>query len=208
MRSSFLVLALIAAAPVAASAAPSTPPPSTPPPSTPSPVAPPPAALPPALTIGSPSEAVPVAPPVGVREVPREPRSPLSAFLVTSGSSALATLIGGAMSAGSGGSGWPLAIGLVGGPYAGWIYAGRPLSGLPTAGVRILGAYLARKGPFGPAEGNHFELGLLLLGGGILADWIAVPVAVSADNQRARAALVPVPVAHRGGGGLAIAGSF
>src|SRR5262249_17845581 len=99
------------------------------------------------------------------------------------------------------------------GPSLGWFYAGRPGMALETMGVRAIGGVLLLYGlnpslEGQPTDGNKAMAwsGAALMIGATLVDLIGPASVISRDNERARMAVVPTM--HRGGGGLALAGSF
>jgi hypothetical protein len=180
-------------------------------------LAPPSFAPPPTPSLGPPSEALPVASPEAV--VPDEPRarkSPLVGLGLTVGVPAVGLLVGIPLAErGSAVGLGPLlvAASVIVGPSVGWFYAGHSGYGLATTGGRLTGglilAWVALESWGRPLNSSGSALvwtGMAVIGASTLVDLVGVPAVIGRDNERIRATFVPT--VHRGGGGLALAGSF
>jgi hypothetical protein len=149
-------------------------------------------------------------------EPPRREKSPLLALSLTIGVPLLGLAIGVPIADREpdiGGGSMLVAASLIVGPSTGWFYAGRPWHGLATTAGRLTGGVLILRGVLGSWEATptRSEEGMVLGGvalvlGATLVDLIGAPSVIAGDNTRVRTALVST--AHRGGGGLALAGSF
>jgi hypothetical protein len=181
----------------------------------PAPAPPPPAEAP---SMGPPSEALPPMPPAAVApDSPRGGKSPLIALALAVGVPALGLAIGVPIADGEadlGGGTTLAALSAIVGPSVGWFYAGRPWYGLATTGGRLAGGVLllwAVADSFEARATSSDEAralaGVGLIIGSTLVDLIGPPAVIGRDNDRAGAVVV-VPTAHPGGGGLAVAGSF
>lgn len=177
----------------------------------------PPSLAPAPPSLGPPSEALPVAPPEAVvPDAPRARKSPLVGLGLTVGVPALGLLVGIPLAdRGSAVGLGPLlvAASVIVGPSVGWFYAGHTGYGLATTGGRLTGglilAWVALESWGRPLNSSGTALawtGMAVIGASTLVDLAGVPAVIGRDNERIRATFVPT--AHRGGGGLALAGSF
>jgi hypothetical protein len=172
---------------------------------------------PPPPSLGPPSEALPVAlPEAVVPDAPRARKSPLVGLGLSVGVPTLGLLVGiqlaergSAMGLGSA----LIVTSVIVGPSVGWFYAGHPGYGLATTGGRLTGglilAWVALESWGRPLNSSGTTLawtGMAVVGVSTLVDLAGVPAVIGHDNERIRTTLVPT--VHRGGGGLALAGSF
>jgi hypothetical protein len=182
------------------------------------PLAPPSLAQPlPPSSLGPPSEALPVAAPEAVvQDAPRARKSPVAGLALTVGVPTLGLLVGVSLagSESSVGLGSALiATSVIVGPSVGWFYAGHGGYGIATTGGRLGGglllAWVALNNWGRTPNSTSIALawtGVAVVGASTLVDLVGVPAVIGRDNERIRTTLVPT--AHRGGGGLALAGSF
>lgn len=181
------------------------------------PLGPPSLAPQPPPSFGPPSEALPVAPSeAGVPDAPRARKSPLVGLGLTVGVPALGLLVGIPLAERGSAVGLGpvlVAASVIVGPSVGWFYAGHTGYGLATTGGRLTGglilAWVALESWGRPLNSSGTTLawtGIAVVGASTLVDLAGVPAVIGRDNERIRTTFVPT--VHRGGGGLALAGSF